>query len=234
MARRIRLATVLAVWLTVWAVSSAAAKTGLGPLRKATISGPGLDEPIDLSGRGYAPTDADMFAGQMGVLETDGVDGPEKARPDDLGPRYVVRFVYPLFEHGAHGIEREKVVVRQHLYPYALGGPWTYTPPGQLGGDADVSGLLAHGWQQPPDVLYDNLTLAWGLPAREQAAARNAAPRAPEWLWPGTLALVLVAGLACAVVLRRKALPRLPLRFARSRSRIPAADAVETGLRQPR
>ena len=179
----------------------ASAKGGIGPLRRATIKGPGLDNPVVLKGG-----DGELLASHTDVVSGDEPVG-SSTRPENLGPRYDVTFVYPTFEHGRQGLRRSRVLLHQELYPYARGGPWVFTPAGQrLGNDRHVFPTVASGWAQGSDVLFDNLTLAWGLPAQHAPSTRSpAAPsNARTWPWLGGVAGLLVAGLGAALVLRTR------------------------------
>ena len=119
MKRRCLLVLIPAVAL-VLAYVPAEAK-GRDPV-KAVIRGPGLVEPIVIRGdMGFAPGDRYWaFALTMfGSSSDPSSDAPLSA--GDLGPRYLVSYVDPCCGHR----------VRQYLYPYAAGGPVTYTPSGQ-------------------------------------------------------------------------------------------------------
>lgn len=96
----------------------------------ATITGPGLDRPLKLGGRnGFQPGSA------MATLVTYGgffqvAWGSQPNRilhrspTRHLGPRYLVVYAVP----GPSGRDDR---IRQNLYPFAHGGPVTYTPAGQ-------------------------------------------------------------------------------------------------------
>ncbi|OLB58361.1 MAG: hypothetical protein AUH96_15490 [Nitrospirae bacterium 13_2_20CM_2_61_4] len=86
------------------------------------IRGPGLVEPIVIRGNmGFPPGDRywEFALTMFGSSSDPSSDAPLSA--GDLGPRYVVDYVEPCCGHR----------VRQYLYPYAAGGPVTYTPSGQ-------------------------------------------------------------------------------------------------------
>jgi hypothetical protein len=89
---------------------------------EVVIRGPGLVEPIVIRGNmGFPPGDRYWaFALTMfGSSSDPSSDAPLST--GDLGPRYLVGYVEPCCEHRVH----------QYLYPYAAGGPVTYTPSGQ-------------------------------------------------------------------------------------------------------
>jgi hypothetical protein len=110
---------------------------------QATITGPGLDDPIVLGGDAEANTSS-LF-GRF-VDDTGFVPGVFRQTPDPmldekptalLGRRYIVVYRVPDGDGGA-------ATVRQELYPDAVGGPVTYMRPGQriFGGDHATRG----GW----------------------------------------------------------------------------------------
>src|SRR5437667_2554060 len=89
---------------------------------KAVIRGPGLVEPIVIRGNmGFPPGDRywEFALTMFGSSSDPSSDALLSA--GDLGPRYLVDYVEPCCGHR----------VSQYLYPYAAGGPVTYTPSGQ-------------------------------------------------------------------------------------------------------
>src|SRR5687767_9671388 len=117
-----RIALVLAAALVLPA--TAAAK---GPA-SGTVTGPGLDGPIQLTGLGEPGS-----VGTLGrVVEHGGLFAAlggsswgtllDEQPARELGPRYTARFVMR---------DRASRTVRQEVYPYARPLPVTYTPPGQ-------------------------------------------------------------------------------------------------------
>jgi hypothetical protein len=132
-----------------------------------------------------------------------------------LGPRYTITWTIP----DGSGTAKK---IRQDVYPYAAGGPVTYTKPGQ-----PVLGQTTRGgWYRAPDGLRTQL-IALGLPskaplvaasgtgsaaspaparpapARPAPAPARSAPAVWPWVLAGSALLVLVAG-AVTVVLRRR------------------------------
>jgi hypothetical protein len=88
----------------------------------------------------------------------------------DLGPRYLIVHRV-LFVSGP-----ENHLLRQELYPYAKGGPVTYTPPGQelLRGGARLR--IVAGWYEVSTEFLEFL-VGQGLPSRNPLApAANPAP----------------------------------------------------------
>jgi len=97
---------------------------------EAHINGPGLGgRGVHIAGRAIAA---------MGESGIDLANGRVYAMADsiaelgltaaELGPGYVVRYSFDL------GRSKPPQIVRQELYPYAKGGPVTYTSPGQRQG----------------------------------------------------------------------------------------------------
>jgi hypothetical protein len=179
-----------------------------GVIGEANISGPGLGRGSGTAGGGggmriEAPAADRMWEG--GIVDDRKEDSVSELglSPADLGPRYLVTY---RFDFGS-GPEGE--ALRQELYPYAKGGPVTYTPPGQkFTGEENLTGMEApsipSGWFQATPDFFEYL-VDRGLPATNPlAAAAKAAPRsepgtdaAPAsqpapWAW----VLISVAGLA--------------------------------------
>jgi len=153
-ARSLFAGTVGALLLAV--TTPAAAKAMIA---EAHISGPGL-------GGGGLRISA---AATEGMWES-GIDvagGLDDTRPDsvvelgltaaELGPRYVVTY---RFDAGSTAAE----IVRQELYPYAKGGPVTYTPPGQrMAEGLPWGGAISAGWYQSSLEFFHYL-VDQGLP----------------------------------------------------------------------
>ena len=140
-------------------------------IAKATIAGPGLERTLSIEARdAYGLWDS-------GIDTEGGLDEPPAESlgelgltPADLGPRYLVTYWL--------GFGR----VRQNLYPYATGGPVTYSPAGQmLGRGRDTPDFLRNspivaGWYQSGPELFHYL-VDHGLP--ETNPAPGLAPREP-------------------------------------------------------
>ena len=174
-------------------------------IAKATISGPGLEGKIRIQ----APDTQGLW--ESGIDVAGGLDdtragsveelGPTPAK---LGPRY--RVTYWFF-----GDYR----IRQDLYPYAKGGPVTYTPPGQrVAEEQPWGGVISAGWYQSPPGFFHYL-VDHGLPERNPVApvapgqaARDTAPGAQTSSWAGIV--VILVGLAAlsmaALAVRRRVL----------------------------
>jgi hypothetical protein len=191
-----------------------------GPISLRGDGGPGglPGGPISLRGDGEpgSSTDLGMLAQGTGLYAVvfGGDPGAVTTAPptDRLGPRYTITWTFP--DPGG-GKDRK---LRQRVWPYAAGGPVSFTPAGQEVLDTTSSG----GWYQGFDGLRAQL-IELGLPNRKPlapAAAATPAPAAPapaspqptpvtapSAAWPRVVAVaaalvVLVA--AAAVVLRRR------------------------------
>jgi hypothetical protein len=146
MKRRCLLALIPAIALVLACVPAEA--KGRDPV-KAVIRGPGLVEPILIRGNmGFPPGDRYWaFALTMFGSSSD-PSSRSRLSTGDLGPRYLVHYVEPCCGHR----------VRQYLYPYAAGGPVTYTPPGQRAdmfqmNMADFIGSSQTGWHRVATTL---------------------------------------------------------------------------------
>jgi hypothetical protein len=214
-----RVLAVLALAVLLLAVPTAAQAKGA---TAATIDGGGPGGlpggPITLRGGGEpgSSTDLGMLAQGTGLYAVvfDPVSGGVvKAAPTDrLGPRYTITWTFP---DPAGGNDRK---VRQHVWPYAAGGPVSFTPAGQAVLDTTTIG----GWYQGFDGLRAQL-IELGLPNRKPlapaatatpapAAPAPASPQpapatAPSAAWPRVALAVagfLVLAVAVAVALRRR------------------------------
>jgi hypothetical protein len=213
-----RLMAVLALAVLLLAVPTAAQAKGA---TAATIDGGGPGGlpggPISLRGDGEpgSPTDLGMLAQGTGLYATVFGGDPgavlQAAPTDRLGPRYTITWTFP---DPAGGKDR---TLRQRVWPYAAGGPVTFTPAGRPVLDTTSSG----GWYQGFDGLRAQL-VELGLPNRKPLAPATATPTpappapaspqptpttGPSAAWPRVAALVaglLVLAAAAAVALRRR------------------------------
>jgi hypothetical protein len=211
----------LAAALTLLAPTAALAKGPSAATIEATGPGGLSNGPIVVRGDGEpgSGTELGTLADLSGLFPAMFGQSPDPmldtAPASQLGPRYTITWTIP------DGSDTAKKV-RQDVYPYAAGGPVTYTKPGQPVFDQTTSG----GWYKAPDGLREHL-ISLGLPGKAPAVAvsnggpagspvarssaspapaRPAAAAAPA-VWPrvlvgGTL-LLLVVG-ATAAVLRRR------------------------------
>jgi hypothetical protein len=214
-----RLLAVLALAVLLLAVPTAAQAKGA---TAATIDGGGPGGlpggPISLRGDGEpgSPTDLGMLAQGTGLYAVVFGGDPgavlQAAPTDRLGPRYTITWTFP---DPAGGKDR---TLRQRVWPYAAGGPVSFTPAGQAVLDTTSSG----GWYQGFDGLRAQL-IELGLPNRKPlapavtatpapAAPAPASPQptpttGPSAAWPRVAAVVaglLVLAAAAAVALRRR------------------------------
>jgi hypothetical protein len=153
--RVLAVATLAALLLLVPTAAQAKGATA------ATISGGGPGGPITLKGDGEpgSGTDLGMLAEGAGVfvlMFDDGVGRLPAAPTDRLGPRYTITWTFPDPNGGKDRL------VRQHVHPYAAGGPVTFMPAGQPVFDTATTG----GWYQGFDALRAQL-IELGLPNRE-------------------------------------------------------------------
>jgi hypothetical protein len=146
----------------IGALGVAGTAQGKGP-SQAAVNGPGLKHTLTLRGDAESGTGA-LFvltqqAGFFPALFKQSPDPMLARRPSgDLGPKYVVTYTVP----GPAGADR----IRQDLYPYAPGGPISYTRPGQaFFGSEQTLG----GWYRGSVVLKSALVKA-GLPAKRPAS----------------------------------------------------------------
>ena len=237
MLRRLIVLTALAAGMSVAAVLALAAPAVAKGPSQARITGPGLAHPIVVSGNGEP--------GQLGTLATlaeqtglfSVMFGPNVPLPPQLrtpppaaslGPRYTI--IYTVF--GQFPLPGKQFgLIRQDLYPRAVGGPVIYTPPRQPGGPVPV-----FGWFRASRHLPRTLAKL-GVPARSgtQAAAQARLPRAAHppgsrtlaWLL-ASAAAIAAAALAGIVVLLRHRKPATA-RDTQPRASGPAAGSARPG-----
>jgi hypothetical protein len=126
-------------------------------VRRATVTGPGLDSPITF--RMNDPLDGvEAFVNETGIypslFETQPNPVVQSQPVEKLGPRYEVAY-----EMSIPG--RKASMVHQDLYPYAQPHPVTYTAPGQPTIDGGES---IGGWYVSRSALLP-LLVSKGLPA---------------------------------------------------------------------
>jgi hypothetical protein len=208
-----RALAVLALAVLLLAIPTAAQAKGA---TSATISGGGPGGlpggPITLRGDGEPGSGTDLanlaeaaglFA--LGFGADPGVVLPE-APTDHLGPRYTITWSMPDPDGGPND------QVREHLYPYAAGGPVTFMPAGQ----PILETTTTPGWFKASDTLRQHL-ISLGLPNRppltpaptaKPAATPQPAPTTPPAAWPriaAVLAALILLAAAAALPLRRHA-----------------------------
>jgi hypothetical protein len=158
MKRLLLLATVVAGFMI------AATANAKGPVA-ATIDGPGAGGGISLGGNGEPGSGAPLgnLSDQAGLFAAAFGQTPDPMlaeRPKgNLGPRYTINYRLP-------GPGGEESTIRQDAYPYAQGGPVTYTEPGQrFFGTRSTVG----GWYRASPGLKTTLVRA-GLPESAPSA----------------------------------------------------------------
>jgi hypothetical protein len=150
-----------------------AASEAKGPA-EATMTGPGLDEPIQFQWSGRR-ADLELLVEQSGFFAAAFGQAPNlmlARRPEGpLGPRYTI--TYDLGNP-----------VRQHVYPWAPGGPLTHLP-----GDQPFWGTKTtdRGWYRASGLT--NTLVAAGLPTGSVTV-----PRGVESSREGSSALARLAG----------------------------------------
>ncbi|MGH3080844.1 MAG: hypothetical protein ACRDNH_06880 [Gaiellaceae bacterium] len=183
--------------LAIAALALPAAALGKGP-SGASIDGPGSGG-ITFSGDGESggtplgdlTQQAGFFPAVFGQEPNPMLAGRPKG---DLGPKHTISYTVPTPNNGIDEI-------KQDIYPYAKGGPVTYTEPGQKIFDMTALG----GWFQATPQLKETL-IAAGLPSRPPAAASSDGSSLGTSLFSAfVVALFLVA--ATVLFLRRRARP---------------------------
>ena len=193
---------------TVLVAGPASAKVDLV---RAEITGPGLAGGLRIKASetyGLWDSGIDMDV-PLDDSRVDSVEGLGLTSAD-LGPKYVVVYRF--------GIGR----ARQDLYPYAKGGPVTYTPPGQeLGRGRDLPDFLRNmpviaGWYRSPPIFFRYL-VEHGLPATNPAPPADTrepgpdtAPRASTVPLGGIVVVLVGLGAlsTTALVARRSSISR--------------------------
>lgn len=177
---------------------------------QATITGPGLSEPIVISGNGEPGSGEQLgqFCDGSGLFTFmfggDNGSGQRLGAPPagDLGPKYSIAYRVP--DGSLNG-----ATFRQDLYPSAPNGPVTFTPDGQ-----EVFGNETNsGWFQPA-ASFGSLLTAIGIPGVTAAGdpvspASSTAPAAqaavssshsssgmPGWLTAAVIGVAAVLVLA--------------------------------------
>ena len=192
--------TLLLISLVALAYAPAATAKGPG---EATIAGPGLDDSIVLRGNaeGDPGSPFGVFVDGTGffpaVFERTPNPMLKTPRKRSLGPRYTVVYSLP-------GGDRGTSTVRQDLYPYAAGGPVTYTPPGQeiFGGEVTTRG----GWYAAPASFRQTL-VSLGLPQTRppsEGSGSSLGLLAEPWDFVAAVGAATLVALAALAFVRRR------------------------------
>lgn len=166
-------------------------------IAEAYITGPGLDGGIRLEARetdGLWESGIDV-AGGLDDARADAVEDLGLA-PAALGPKYLVSYRF----------EADDDLIRQDLYPYAKGGPVTYTPPGQ-DVTAGLDMKITAGWYQSSPSFFQYL-VDHGLSETKPAAPGTGEPAsdASQIGQTGPLAGIVAALVGLAITLSLAAL----------------------------
>lgn len=177
-------------------VALAAPAHAKGP-SEGVIEGEGLDAPIAIGWGEGTPggeqliNDVGFFDAAFGMVPTQMLD---EAPTADLGPRLTIRWTVP-------GPDRLDDEIVQHLYPYADGGPLTYTPPGQALFEVEQT---RGGWFRSPQRLLTTLA-ALGVPDEEALTPAGGGGGTAWGPIGASLGAVVLLGVGLAVASRRRA-----------------------------
>ena len=182
--------------LAVAALALPTAAIAKGP-DEATITGPGLDKAITITGLEEPGSPIMAFAEAAGFFPAIFGQQPNPMLPGrpkgDLGPKYRIDYNVPGGESGSFSIS-------QDLYPYAQPYAVTYTKEGQEIFDMTTTG----GWWS--DAALKDQLVALGLP--KSAATAEAASSSSAGFFStgrlGVLVFVLLLVGAGTLVMRRR------------------------------
>jgi hypothetical protein len=187
----------VAVVVALVALAALAAPAHAKGPSEGVIEGEGLDSPIPVGWGEGTPggdrliEDVGFFEATFGMIPSRLLD---EAPTTDLGPKLTIRWTMP----GPNGAADEIV---QDLYPYAAGGPLTYTAPGQAFFEVERA---TGGWFRGPDRLLTTLT-ALGVPD-EKTLTPAAGKGGTAWAPIGaSLGAVVLLGVGLAVASWRRA-----------------------------
>ena len=174
----------------------AAPASAKGP-SEGVLEGDGLDQAIVIGYGEGAPGAGDLI-GDVGFFEVTFGSVPRQALDDaptdDLGPRLRLTWTVP-------GPDGEDDLVVQDIYPYAAGGPVTYTAPGQPFFESEQT---VGGWFRAPNRLLASLQ-ALGLPDERDLSVGGHGGGTRWAPIGGSLVAMLVLGAGLAVFGRRSA-----------------------------
>jgi hypothetical protein len=197
--RRVVLCACIAAFAAALIPTAALAKGA----SEATIAGPGLSRPIELSAVGGSETsgelaDIAMSAGFFPAVFAQTPDPMLDDRPNGvLGPKYTVTYVMP-------GPDNQRSELVQEIYPYAQPDPVTYTQPGQRYWTTERT---RGGWYVATFEPLKEQLVAAGLPATPPAVGGDDGDGFP-WILVGVLGalgVAVLAGLTAAGSRRRPA-----------------------------
>lgn len=188
-----RIVLLLLVPVVLVAVAGPAAAKGPSG---GELEGEGLDAPIAI-GFGEGTPGGDRLIEDVGFFDATFGQVPsrtlDEAPTADLGPRLTLTWTMP----GPSGVDD---VIVQDVYPYADGGPLTYTAPGQPFFDTERT---VGGWHRSPARLLETLQRL-GLPD-EDVLAGDRGGDATRWAPIGaSLAAVVLLGGGLVLFGRRR------------------------------
>jgi hypothetical protein len=164
---------------------------------QATITGPGMDEPIVVSGYGEPGSGSDLgeLADGSGLFLV--MFEPTDRRVVSEAPDGALGLKFELTFRVPDGTDTAPTV-RQELYPHAAGGPVTFTEAGQAIYGMRTSG----GWYRTP-ASFSRLLERIGVPAAtgQLPAEPVAAPESADPTAPTTPVFAIIGAIAAAVVL---------------------------------
>jgi hypothetical protein len=188
MLRKTGALTTLALALVVVSAADAQAK---GP-ESVTLSGPGIDKPIELIdvSKSFNTYENDAPVTLFGLtgLWGGGSGSPAAAPPEEPGPAYTMTWV----NMGPPGDPIESRTIYQYVYLNAVGGPLIHTPE-QIG--LDGWGAEVVGWFEAPEEIGPTIeeVIAWSTteeavalqpvtePLTRKPAAPTSGPLPPIW-----------------------------------------------------
>lgn len=161
---------------------------------EGSITGPGTDIHLDEDQAQSLVERSDLIPRVYGDTSVDSAEPSGR-----LGPRYRISYDLSLVDHARPNKTIQATVV-QYLYPFADGGPYLHTPPGQ---SIDVTSVPGHdgeihgGWMQVDQVMMDHLE-AYGVPTSPAASAGTLTEGQGDgggsgWLVPVATGAVVVA-----------------------------------------
>lgn len=185
----------LLLLFSVAALALPATALAKGP-SEASITGPGLDKAIVISGPESEGSPMMDFAEAAGFFAAAFEQTPTLTTPTrpkgDLGPKYSVEYTVPGPDGGTQ-------VIHQDLYPYAQPAAYTFMASGQAIFDFQTGG----GWFT--DSRLKEILVSTGLP-KTATAARASDSSSAGFISTGKIgAFVLVLfGIGAAAVLTRR------------------------------
>jgi hypothetical protein len=220
------LAALVAAGTAAIALVGGASPAGAKGPTEATVTSPDGDSVQLVSKHPGDGHDGGLMAlaDDLGLWEGIGAEGPGVAPmgaepTGGVGPRFVVTW-------SLMGPDPERpVVITQHLYPQAHGGPVVYTPPGQPAFDHGTVGGWSRVRARTPETLAGlGFETKWSepilpTPVKGGAAAEAAEPSGASGAEPGgnsqglrvavagTAVLAAAAGGAALAVRRRRGAP---------------------------